>query len=89
MRISVHLCQRKFLNKHLRFSIHDFHVFVHPPLVVKSYAPRFCHVWTFPVSLVMSPVHAMRVFCPFNLRMAANTCMNADTLSVEQGYAGR
>jgi hypothetical protein len=45
------LCQRKFLNKHLRFPIHDLHVFVHPPLVVKSYAPRFCHVRTFPVSL--------------------------------------
>jgi hypothetical protein len=52
MRISVHLCQRKFLNKHLRFSIHDLHVFVHPPLVSKSYAPCFCHVRTFPVSLV-------------------------------------
>ena len=62
MRISVHLCQRKFLNKHLRFPIHDLHVFVHPPLVSKSYAPCFCHVRTFPVSLVMSPVHAMRVF---------------------------
>ena len=62
MRISVHLCQRKFFNKHLRFSIHDLHVFVHPPLVSKSYAPCFCHVRTSPVLLVMSPVHAMRVF---------------------------
>jgi hypothetical protein len=51
MRISVHLCQRKFLNKHLRFSIHDLHVFVHPPLVSKNYVPCFCHVRTFPVSL--------------------------------------
>jgi hypothetical protein len=51
MRFSVHLCQRKFCNKHLRFPIHDLHVFVHPPLVSKSYAPCFCHVRTFPVSL--------------------------------------
>ena len=51
MRFSVHLCHRKFLNKHLRFPIHDLHVFVHPPLVSKSYAPCFCHVRTFPVSL--------------------------------------
>jgi hypothetical protein len=51
MRFSVHLCHRKFLNKHLHFPIHDLHVFVHPPLVSKSYAPCFCHVRTFPVSL--------------------------------------
>jgi hypothetical protein len=62
MRFSVHLCQRKFLNKHLRFSIHVSHALFIPPLVSKSYAPCFYHVRTFPVSLVMSPVHAMRVF---------------------------
>jgi hypothetical protein len=52
MRSSVHLCQRKFFNKHLHFPIHDLHVFVHP-LVSKSYTPCFCHVRTFPVSLGM------------------------------------
>jgi hypothetical protein len=52
MRFSVHLCQRKFLNKHLRFSIHVLHTSFIPPLVAKSYAPRFCHVRTSPVSLV-------------------------------------
>jgi hypothetical protein len=51
MRFSVHLCQRKFLNKHLRFSIHVSHALFVPPLVSKSYAPRFCHVRTFPVQL--------------------------------------
>ncbi len=43
MRSSVHLCQRKFLHKHLRFSIHVSHVSFIPSLVAKSYAPRFCH----------------------------------------------
>jgi hypothetical protein len=62
MRFSVHLCQRKFLNKHLRFSIHVSHVSFIPPLVEKSYVPCICHVRTFPVLLVMSPVHAIRVF---------------------------
>jgi hypothetical protein len=62
MRISVHLCQRKFLNKHLRFSIHVSHASFIPPLVTKSYAPCICHARTFPVLLVMSPVHAIRVF---------------------------
>ncbi len=38
------------------------HVLFIPPLVSKSYAPCFFHVRTFPVLLVMSPVHAMRVF---------------------------
>jgi hypothetical protein len=51
MRFSVHLCQRKFLNKHLRFSIHVSHALFIPPLVSKSYAPRFCHVRTFQVQL--------------------------------------
>jgi hypothetical protein len=54
MRFSVHLCHRKFLNKHLRFPIHDLHVFVHPPLVSKEYATCFCHVRTSPVSLLYS-----------------------------------
>ena len=62
MRISVHLCQRKFLNKHLRFPIHVLHVSFTPPLVAKSYAPCICYARTFPVLLVMSPVHAIRVF---------------------------
>jgi hypothetical protein len=56
MRFSVHLCQRKFLNKHLRFSIHVLHASFIPPLVAKSYAPCICHARTFPVLLVMSPV---------------------------------
>ncbi len=57
MRFSVHLCQRKFLNKHLRFPIHDLHVFVHPPLLSKSYTSCFFHVRTSPVSLRLpSPV---------------------------------
>ncbi len=51
MRFSVHLCQRRFLNEHSSISHHVFHAFVHPPLVSKSYAPRFCHVRTSPVSL--------------------------------------
>jgi hypothetical protein len=62
MRFSVHLCQRKFLNKHLRFSIHVSHALFIPTLVSKIYAPRFCHVRTSQVSLVMSPVHVMSVF---------------------------
>ncbi len=51
MRISVHLCQRKFLNKHLHFSIHVSHTSFIPFLVAKSYAPCICHVRTFPVLL--------------------------------------
>jgi hypothetical protein len=47
------LCQSIFLIKHLRFPIHVSHAIVHPPLVSKSCAPRFCHVRTSPVSLVM------------------------------------
>ena len=31
-------------------------------IVAKSYAPCICHARTFPVLLVMSPVHAIRVF---------------------------
>jgi hypothetical protein len=62
MRISVHLCQRKFLKKHLRFSMHVSHVSFIPPLVVKRYVPYICHVRTFPVLLVMRPVHPIRVF---------------------------
>ncbi len=54
MRFSVHLCQRKFLNKHLRFSHHVFHVLFIPPLVSKSYVPCFCHVRIFPVLLKYS-----------------------------------
>jgi hypothetical protein len=46
--------KRKFLNKHLHFPIHDLHVFVHPPLVSKNYAPCYYHVRTFPVSLYLS-----------------------------------
>ncbi len=56
MRSSVHLCQRKFFNKHLRFPLHDLHVFVRPPLVSKIYEPCFCHVRTSPVSLKESLV---------------------------------
>jgi hypothetical protein len=41
MRFSVHLCQRKFHNKHLRFSIHVSHALFIPPLVLKSYASCF------------------------------------------------
>jgi hypothetical protein len=62
IRFSVHLYQRKFLNKHLYFSIHVSHISFIPPLVSKSYAPCFCQVRTSPVLLVMSPVHTMRVF---------------------------
>jgi hypothetical protein len=62
MRFSVHLCQRKFLNKHLRFAIHVSHALFIPPLASKTYDPCFCHVRTSPVSLVMSPVHGIRVF---------------------------
>jgi len=51
MRFSVHLCQRKFLNKHLRFFIHVSHASFIPPLVAKSYAPCICHARTFPVLL--------------------------------------
>jgi hypothetical protein len=55
MRSSVHhvshkLWQRKFLNKHLRFPIHDFHPFVHPPLVSKSYARWVGRTWLVLVS---------------------------------------
>jgi hypothetical protein len=82
MRFSVHLCQRKFLNKHLRFSIHVSHISFIPPLVVKSYAPCFCHTKTFPVLLVMSPVHTIRDtrFRPSNLHMKENTCMDVDMI---------
>ncbi len=52
MRFSVHLCQRKFLNKHLRFSIHVSHDLFIPTLVSKNYASCFCHVRTSPVSLI-------------------------------------
>jgi hypothetical protein len=62
MRFSVHLCQRKFLNKHLRFSIHVSHVSFIPPLVVKSYVPCISYTRTFPVLVVMSPVHTIHVF---------------------------
>jgi hypothetical protein len=54
MRFSVHLCQRKFLNKHLRFSIHVSHASFIPTLVAKNYAPCICHARTFPVSLHVS-----------------------------------
>ena len=52
MRFSVHLCQRKFLNKHLRFSIHVLHASFIPPLVAKRYAPCICHDKTFLVLLI-------------------------------------
>jgi hypothetical protein len=55
MRISVHLCQRKFLNKHLRFSIHVTHVSFIPPLVVKSYTPCIYYARTSPVLLIFVP----------------------------------
>ena len=63
MRISVHLCQRKFLNKHLRLFHSCLTCFVHPA----SSFEELCAVYllyarTFPVLLVMSPVHAIRVF---------------------------
>ena len=56
MRSSVHhvshkLWQRKFLNKHLRFPIHDFHPFVHPPLVSKSYTRWVGRTWLVLVSV--------------------------------------
>jgi hypothetical protein len=54
MRFSVHLCQRKFLNKHLRHLHHVSHVSFIPPLVTKSFAPCLCHVRTFPVQLYLS-----------------------------------
>jgi hypothetical protein len=41
MRFSVHLCQRKFLNKHLRHFHHVSHVSLISPLVTKRYAPSF------------------------------------------------
>jgi hypothetical protein len=62
MRFSVYLCQRKSCNKHLCFSIYVLHASYIPPLVVKSYASCFYNFRTSPVSLVMSPVHVMRVF---------------------------
>jgi hypothetical protein len=62
MRSPVHLCQRKFLNRHLRFSIHVSHASFIPTLVAKRYAACFFHTRTFPVVLGMSPVHAIRVF---------------------------
>ena len=37
MRFSVHLCQRKFLNKHSSFSHHVFHVSFIPSLVSVSF----------------------------------------------------
>jgi hypothetical protein len=51
MRFSVHLCQRKFLHKHLRHSHHVSHVSFILPLVSKIYAPRFCHIRTSPASV--------------------------------------
>jgi hypothetical protein len=39
MRFPVHLCQRKFLNKHLRFSIHVSHASFIPTLVSMNYVP--------------------------------------------------
>ncbi len=52
MRFLFIYVQRRSQNKHLRFLIHVSHAIVHPPLVSKSYASRFCHVRTSPVSLV-------------------------------------
>jgi hypothetical protein len=43
MRFSVHLCQRKFLNKHLRFCIHISHASFIPPVVAKNYVTCICH----------------------------------------------
>jgi hypothetical protein len=51
MRFSVHLCQRKFLNTKLRFSIHVSHPSFFPSLVSKSYVSCFCHDRSFPVLL--------------------------------------
>ncbi len=62
MRFSVHLCQRKFLNKHLRHFHHVAHISFIPALVTKIYVPSFCNVRTSPVSPVMSPVHVMHEF---------------------------
>ncbi len=59
MRFSVHLCQRKTLDKHLRFSIHVSHASFIPPLVSKIYAPSFCHVRTSPVSLIINKYHCL------------------------------
>jgi hypothetical protein len=51
---------RKSWNKHLRFSIS--HVSFIPSLVVKIYAPCICYARTFPVQLVMIPVHTFHDF---------------------------
>jgi hypothetical protein len=68
-------------------SHHAFHALFIPSLVSVSFeelnsfeAPRFCHVRTSAVSLVMSPVTRNARFCPSNLRMKANACMGADML---------
>jgi hypothetical protein len=52
MRFLFIYVQRRSQNKHLRFPIHVLHALFIPSLVSKSYAPRFCHVRTSPVSLI-------------------------------------
>jgi hypothetical protein len=66
MRISVHSCQRKFLNKHLRFSIHVLHAWFIPTLVSKSYVSCIFYVRTFPVLLYT-----------WSFKKAINQCFNS------------
>ncbi len=54
-RFSVHLCQRKFVNKPLRHSHHVSHPLFISPLVSKICVPCICHVGTSLVSKIYAP----------------------------------